>query len=76
MLLLAVCCALSSCGVLYGGKITHCQAQKPKADEPKREIRPAAFTFDLLFFPIISLPVDFATGAIYKPCQNEAKQRK
>ena len=42
-----------------------CQKRKPTVDH--REVRPWAFAGDLLLFPI-ALPLDFYTGAIYKPC--------
>lgn len=58
----------SGCGALYGGHISDCQKHTPARDEPKRQIRPAALVFDILSSPIIALPIDFATGGIYKPC--------
>jgi hypothetical protein len=61
--------ALTSCGTIYGAKITDCQKTKPIAGQKQREIRPAALIFDIVFAPVISLPIDFSTGGIYKPCK-------
>jgi hypothetical protein len=63
--LIAVIMFLSSCGTLLGGKVQYCQKIKPEMDH--REIRTWAFAGDVLLAPI-ALPVDFSTGAIYKPC--------
>ncbi|MDB5242593.1 MAG: hypothetical protein JWP57_3218, partial [Spirosoma sp.] len=43
------------------------QKQRPVAGEPSRPVRVGALIADILLFPLISLPVDFATGAIYQP---------
>ena len=58
----------SSCGVIFGGKITKCQYEKLEGE--RRKIRPAALIGDIVMLPfaVISIPVDFATGAIYRPC--------
>jgi len=65
---LCLCFIISSCGVMFGGKLTDCQKQKPVTG--KRQIRPAALMFDILSpYWFISLPVDFTTGGIYKPCR-------
>lgn len=57
----------SSCATVFGGQVSDCQRTKPKPEEPTRKIRAAAMIADiLLFWP--GLIVDFATGAIYKPC--------
>ena len=64
-LILAVV-ALSSCGTLLGGKRTECQKHKPEGQT--RQIRPAALIGDI-FTGWVWLGVDFATGAIYKPCK-------
>lgn len=59
--------SLTSCATLFGGRITASQKHKPQAGEPTRQIRVGALIADILLFPLVSLPVDFATGAIYKP---------
>lgn len=65
MLMIAV--TLSSCATILGGPISSCQRTKPAAGEPAREVRAGALIADiLLFWP--GAIVDFATGAIYKPC--------
>lgn len=56
----------TSCGTLLGGRVQSCQKIKPGIDH--RELRPWAFAGDLLLAPV-ALPIDFSTGAIYKPCQ-------
>ena len=40
--------ALTSCGTIYGAKITDCQKTKPIAGQKQREI------FDIVFAPVIS----------------------
>ncbi|RIJ46587.1 hypothetical protein D1614_18115 [Maribellus luteus] len=59
--------SLSSCATVFGGKVSTCQKTKPAAGEPARDVRVGALIADiLLFWP--GAIVDFATGAIYKPC--------
>lgn len=58
---------LNSCGTICGGKITDCQKHKPVAGS--REIRPAALAFDILTGGVLALVVDFADGAMYRPCK-------
>jgi len=60
---------MSSCATVFGGKVSECQRTKPAPGEPARAIRGGALIADiLLFWP--GVIVDFATGAIYKPCDN------
>ncbi|GAB2538668.1 hypothetical protein GCM10027085_31680 [Spirosoma aerophilum] len=42
--------------------------------EPQRQVRAGALIADIMLFPLISIPVDFATGAIYKPKQQAVSQ--
>ena len=59
---------LSSCATVFGGKISACQRTKPVPGQPARALRAGALIADiLLFWP--GAVVDFATGAIYKPCK-------
>ena len=59
--------SFSSCATVFGGHVSDCQRTKPAAGQPARPLRAGAFIADiLLFWP--GLIVDFATGAIYKPC--------
>lgn len=68
--ILAITTMMSSCATVFGGKVSACQRTKPAAGEPARSIRGAALVADiLLFWPGVF--VDFATGAIYKPCDNK-----
>ncbi|MEI8202564.1 MAG: hypothetical protein WCH34_06100 [Bacteroidota bacterium] len=68
---------MSSCGTIFGGKISACQKHKPLAGEPKRQIRPWVLVADIVLaetaIPII---VDFVTGGIYKPCDTPVKPKK
>lgn len=57
---------LTSCATVFGGHITEYQKIKPSKGEPQREVRIVALVADIITFPL-SLVVDFATGAIYKP---------
>jgi hypothetical protein len=57
----------TGCATVFGGRVSDCQRTKPASGEPSRRIRAAAMIADiLLFWP--GLIVDFATAAIYKPC--------
>jgi predicted small secreted protein len=77
---LAVSGSLTSCATVFGGKVVESQKHRPAPGEPRREIRVGALIADILLFPLVSLPVDFATGAIYKPKavaqQNAPVQKK
>ncbi|TDO01266.1 hypothetical protein [Sunxiuqinia elliptica] len=67
--LIAAITILPSCATVFGGPVSECQRTKPSPGEPTREIRAVALIADiLLFWP--GAIVDFATGAIYKPCNN------
>lgn len=69
MAIVMVAFMMSSCATVFGGKVSDCQRTKPSPGEPTREIRAGALIADiLLFWP--GAVVDFATGAIYKPCDN------
>jgi len=59
--------SLTSCATIFGGHVTDAQKRKPMPGEMKRQVRVGALIADILLFPLLSLPVDFATGAIYKP---------
>ena len=65
--MLVIVATLSSCATVFGGKVSECQKTKPATGKPARTVRTGALIADiLLFWP--GLIVDFATGAIYKPC--------
>ena len=64
---LSVAGSLSSCATMFGGRVTAQQKQRPEAGQPARQVRVGALIADILLFPLISIPVDFATGAIYQP---------
>ncbi|MGQ7870211.1 hypothetical protein [Sunxiuqinia sp. sy24] len=69
LLILLVCASvlLPSCATVFGGPVSACQRTKPAEGEPARPIRAVALIADvILFWP--GAIVDFATGAIYKPC--------
>ena len=60
--------SLSSCATILGGKVSTCQKTRPSAGMPSRQVRVVAMVADIfLFWP--GLIVDFATGAIYRPCK-------
>jgi hypothetical protein len=57
----------SSCATVFGGRVTSCQKTKPVPGQQQRDVRVGALIADvLLFWP--GVIVDFATGAIYRPC--------
>ena len=65
--LLSIVFFSSSCATVFGGKVSTCQRTKPASGEPSRQLRVVALVADiLLFWP--GTIVDFADGAIYKPC--------
>ncbi len=67
--ILTVAALLSSCATVLGGQVSDCQRTRPAAGQPSREIRGAALIADiLLFWP--GAVIDFATGAIYRPCNS------
>ncbi len=68
--MLIIAATLSSCATVFGGKVSECQRTKPAEGQPARAIRAGALVADiLLFWP--GAIVDFATGAIYKPCDKK-----
>lgn len=65
--LVVIAATLSSCATVFGGQVSACQKTKPTAGQPARSVRGVALVADiLLFWP--GAVVDFATGAIYRPC--------
>ncbi|WP_080241625.1 hypothetical protein [Spirosoma rigui] len=66
--------SLSSCATVFGGRVTADQKMRPAAGEPQRKVRVGALVADILLFPLVSIPVDFATGAIYQPKRTMAQQ--
>jgi hypothetical protein len=72
ILLLCIAASLlcSSCGTVFGGRITECQRTKPAPGQPSRAVRPVALVCDILFFwP--GLVIDFIDCAIYAPCTTD-----
>ncbi|GAB2796808.1 hypothetical protein GCM10027275_47780 [Rhabdobacter roseus] len=65
--------SLSGCATIFGGPVTECQKTKPAPGEPQREVRVGALLADIIIF-LPSLIVDFATGAIYKPCDKRTTE--
>ena len=52
--------------------VSECQRTRPAAGQPSRAVRPVALIANvLLFWP--GAIVDFATGAIYAPCETPLK---
>ena len=56
----------TSCATILGGKVSDYQRTKPTAGQPARKLRVVAFIGDV-FFGLVPVIVDFATGAIYSP---------
>lgn len=70
MTIVAILATLSSCATVFGGTVSECQRTKPAPGQPQREIRGGALIADILLF-LPGTIVDFATGAIYKPCDKK-----
>jgi hypothetical protein len=67
---LVLAATLSSCATLFCGPVSTCQRTRPAAGQPAREVRVVALVLDIvLFWP--SVAVDFATSAIYRPCESK-----
>lgn len=65
-----IAASLSSCATLFCGSVSECQRTKPAEGQPARQVRAGALILDIvLFWP--SVIVDFATNAIYKPCDKK-----
>ena len=62
----------TSCATIWGGKITVCQKTKPAPGKPKRQVRPVPLILDVCT-GLVWLVIDFADGAIYKPCKADKK---
>lgn len=67
--------SLTSCATVFGGRITENQKRRPAPGEQRRQVRAGALIADILLFPLISIPVDFATGAMYKPQRKTTAQQ-
>ena len=67
---IALIASFTSCASVFGGKVSECQRTKPAEGQPSREVRVGALVANiLLFWP--GAIIDFATGAIYKPCEKK-----
>jgi hypothetical protein len=64
--------SLTSCASVFGGKVSECQRTKPLEGQPSRQVRVGALVANILLFSP-GVIIDFATGAIYKPCDNKVK---
>lgn len=62
--------SLTSCASVFGGKVSECQRTKPTEGQPARQVRVGALIADVVLF-VPGVIVDFATGAIYKPCNKK-----
>lgn len=83
ILLFIICVVIiitqNGCATIYGGQISECQRHIPRQGEPKRSLRPVAFTADVLvgiFLFEVPLAVDFITCAIFKPCELISDKQK
>jgi hypothetical protein len=72
--LAAVLLSVSSCATVLGGKPGPCQRTPPPSGQAMREVRAGALIADLLLFPP-GIFIDFMTGAIFKPCGDDAKKK-
>ena len=70
LVLVVMTICMSSCATVLGGKVTDCQRTRPSSEEPSREVRVGALIADIILF-LPAVIVDFATGAIYRPCDKK-----
>lgn len=75
-LIIVVLFTCSSCATILGGKKTAHQVTTPDPCEPKRQIRWAALTADIILTGPIGVAIDFLTGKIYKPEPNPKKLKQ
>lgn len=68
--IVALAATLSSCATVFCGPVSACQRTKPAPGQPSRSVRSGALIADILLFCPGTI-VDFATGAIYKPCDKK-----
>jgi len=66
-ILLIVAVFFSSCATIFNGSASVCQKTKPAAGQPARDVRVLPLILDCFCLPFLA--VDFATGAIYEPCE-------
>jgi len=69
---LALALSLGSCATLFTPHVTDCQKRKPQPGQPARQVKIVPMIADIIIF-LPGLAVDFATGAIYKPCETKTK---
>lgn len=68
--IVSIATMLSNCATVFGGRVTECQRTKPAVGKPTRELLRWVLVADILLFWSEAI-IDFATEAIYKPCDNE-----
>ena len=61
--------ALTSCGTIFGGKISSCQKTKP-TDGTKRAVRPVVLVADICT-GAVWLVIDAVDGGLYVPCEKK-----
>lgn len=69
ILILCAAVMLTSCATVAGGKITACQKTKPAGTH--RQLRTVPLLCDIFLLSPLALIIDFADGAIYKPCDKK-----
>ena len=74
ILIVAAAFYMSSCATVLGGKVGPCQRTPPAPGQPMREVRAGALIADFFLFPP-GIFIDFMTGAIFKPCGDDAGKK-
>ncbi len=65
-LIVVILATMNSCATICGGRITESQTTRPKQGEPIRRVRIAPLVLNAIFLPI-GIPIDFLSGAAYRP---------
>jgi len=69
-LLLLMVCLFTSCGTVFGGKITKCQQ---KGNKGHRQVSAVVLVADIVLSGPVGVVIDFCDGHIYKKCDTPKK---
>lgn len=69
-MLLLIVSLFTSCGTVFGGKITKCQQ---KGNKGHREVNAVVLVADIVLSGPVGVIIDFCDGHMYKKCENQKK---